>query len=417
MTLLEEAKQGHLTEEIKLISKKERITEERLRKLISKGHVVIMKRDGVEPLGIGSGLRTKINVNLGTSSSDIQLDKELEKIEIVQYYGGDTISDLSMGGNIDEIRNLIIQHSHLPITTVPIYQTIAENKDTSNISEDQIFNTIAKQIKDGVSSIVIHAGFSLEDLDEIKGKRIMGLVSKGGTLTARVMKEVHGENPFLKQFEYILEMMSEQEVVLNLGNAMRSGCIHDPIDEFHVNEIRRNAKLANLANEKGIQVIVESFGGHITLNELIPWIKKQKQMTQNRPLFVSGPLPVEIGVGHDHISAAIGGAIASGFGADYLCAITPAEHLKLPSPEDIKQGLIACKIAAHSGDSMKFGLNHLFNDDLELARHRYLKDWEKQSNYCIDRDKFIVDHPPDQKNCSMCGKHCALDFSRRVFKS
>jgi len=195
---------------------------------------------------------------------------------------------------------------------------------------------------------------------------------------------------------------------------MRSGCIHDRIDEFQLKEIFMNNKLAKKANKFGIQVILESLGGHVNVGDLMEWIKIHKNLTDNRPLFVSGPLPVDNAVGYDHIAAAIGGAFASGFGADYLCAITPAEHLCLPTIDDIKKGLIACKIASHVGDSLKFGLNHLFKDDLELAKYRFQKNWKKQFEYCIDPDKpkkrDIIEHGV----CTMCGNHCALSISKKI---
>jgi len=248
----------------------------------------------------------------------------------------------------------------------------------------------------------------------MKGKRIMKIVSKGGSLTASYMKLNDVENPFLKNFEIFLELAKKYDTVINLGNTLRSGCIHDKVDEFQLSEIKISNKLAKIANNTGIQVILESLGGHINAKDIIKWVKHHKELTNNRPLFVSGPLPIDTATGHDHIAAAIGGSFASGFGADYICAITPAEHLCLPSLEDIKQGLIACKIAAHVGDSLKFGLNFLFNDDQELAKNRFLKKWKNQFDLCIDPERFQQKHPEDEKECSMCGKYCALSISKRI---
>ena len=415
MTILEDARNGISSKEISDIATLEKIDSNSLLKTISSGQTVIMKRADSHPVGIGAPLRTKINVNLGTSSSSINIEDELEKVKIAQKFGADTISDLSMGGDIDSIRKRIIENSNLPITSVPIYQAVVEAKSLKNVSEDIIFKVIEKQIKDGISSIVIHAGFSLENLEKMKGRRIMGIVSKGGSFTASIMSENSIENPFFKNFEYILDLIKEQDIVLNLGNAMRSGCIHDLVDEFQLAEIKMNNKLAQRANDKGIQVILESLGGHINASEIITWVQKHKDLTNNRPLFMSGPIPVDFAVGYDHISAAIGGAFASGFGADYLCAITPAEHLSLPSVEDIKDGLIACRIAAHVGDSMKYGLNHLFNDDLEIAKNRFLKNWEKQFKHSINPEKPLEKHGIDEDMCSMCGKYCALSISKKLF--
>ncbi len=415
MTILEDASSSNITKEMHQIAEKERIDVKKLMKNILKGEVVIMKRDNYQPVGIGYPLRTKINVNLGTSSSAINLDEEYQKVDIAQKYGADTISDLSMGGEIDEIRKKIMEISSVPITTVPIYQVVIEAEHVSGITEDLIFKVVEKQLKDGVSSIVLHSGFTLDTLNTMKGKRIMKMVSKGGSLTASYMKSNEIENPFLQNFEKLLELIREYDVVLNLGNALRSGCIHDEVDEFQLSEIKTNNRLAKMANKFGIQVILESLGGHITAKNIIKWVKLHKKITNNRPLFVSGPLPIDTATGHDHIAAAIGGAFASGFGADYICAITPAEHLCLPTLEDIKNGLIACKIAAHVGDSMKFGLNHLFNDDLELSMNRYLKNWKEQFKYCIDPDEPKKRHLTDEEICTMCGKHCALSISKKIF--
>jgi phosphomethylpyrimidine synthase len=416
LTIYEQAIKTILTKEIIHISKTEKISQKEILKGVSKGRIVIMKREGFNPIGIGYPLKTKINVNLGTSSSKINIDEEFEKVKLAQKYGADTISDLSMGGDIDSIRREILKLTILPLTTVPIYQSVVEAGSALNVSEELIFSVLEKQLKDGISSIVIHAGFTLDDLNSMKGKRIMKRVSKGGTLTASIMKSNNSENPFLANFNHILELIKDYDVVLSLGNAMRPGCIHDKVDKFQISEIKTNNKLAKLANKHGIQVILESLGGHINANDIIKWVKRHKKITNNRPLFVSGPLPIDIGTGYDHISAALGGAFATGFGADYICAITPAEHLSLPSLEDIKNGLIASKIAAHVGDSMKYGLNHLFNDDLNLAKNRFLKNWKKQFEYILDPEEAIKKHNSNGNKdiCTMCGNHCALSLSKKI---
>ena len=417
MTIYEDSLKGRVTTEISKVSNDEKIDPNKLVKLLSKGHSIIMKREGYHPLGIGAHLKTKINVNLGTSSSIHDIQNELEKVRIAHEYGADTISDLSMGGDIDSIRKEVINNSTIPVTTVPIYQAVIEANSIFDVSNDLIFKIIEKQIHDGISSIVVHAGFNLNNLERMSGKRIMGIVSKGGSFTAALMSENSVENPFLRDFDYLLEILKEKDIVLNLGNAMRSGCIHDKIDEFQFDEILTNSRLAKRANNHGIQVILESLGGHVNASDLMDWIKIHKTITDNRPLFVSGPLPTDIAVGYDHIAASIGGAFASGFGADYLCAITPAEHLRLPTETDIKEGLIACKIAAHVGDSLKFGLNHLFADDLELAKNRFTKNWKEQCKFSLDPEKIQEKHPDHEKECSMCGKYCALSISKRIFKN
>ncbi|MHA1988824.1 MAG: phosphomethylpyrimidine synthase ThiC [Promethearchaeota archaeon] len=415
MTILEDALKKYATDNLRWIAQEEKVDLKTVFKVVSKGTAVVIQRDNNNPVGIGYPFRTKINVNLGTSTSLSNFDEEIEKVKIAEKFGADTISDLSMGGNINEIRKKILDNSSIPITTVPIYQVLIEANSVKNITEEKILKTIETQLKDGISSVVLHCGLSLEELFKMKGRRIMGMVSKGGSYTAAYMVKNSKENPFIQNFDVILELLKEYDVVLNLGNAMRSGCIHDVVDEFQLSEIKANSKLAKRANKKGVQVIIESLGGHVLAKDLIKYTKLYKKIAKNRPLFVAGPLPTDFAPGYDHIVAAIGATFATGFGADYLCAITPAEHLSLPTVEDIKQGLIASRIAAHIGDSFKFGLNHLFNNDLNLSTYRYQKNWQKQFEISVDPTEPQKKHPINEDVCSMCGKHCALSISQQLF--
>ncbi|MFX1374190.1 MAG: phosphomethylpyrimidine synthase ThiC [Promethearchaeota archaeon] len=415
MTILEDALNKIATDSLNRVAQEEDVDIKTIFKSISKGTAVVIQRKNKKPVGVGFPFRTKINVNIGTSTSLVNVDEEIEKVKIAEQFGADTISDLSMGGDINIIRKKIMENSTVPITTVPIYQTLVEAHSVKNISEEIIIKTIEHQLREGVSSVVIHCGFTLEDLMKMKGKRIMGMVSKGGSYTAAYMIKNSTENPFLKNFDTLLELFHEYDVVLNLGNTMRSGCIHDVIDEFQLSEIKLNSKLAKQTNKKGVQVIIESLGGHVLAKDLIKYTKLYKKIIKNRPLFVAGPLPTDIAPGYDHIVAAIGGVFAAGFGADYLCAITPAEHLSLPNVEDIKKGLIACRIAAHIADSFKFGLNYLFKNDLNLSHYRYQKNWEKQFEFSIDPTEPQKRHPINEEVCSMCGKHCALSISKQLF--
>ncbi|MFX0024233.1 MAG: phosphomethylpyrimidine synthase ThiC [Candidatus Hermodarchaeota archaeon] len=417
MTIFEDAVKKQVTDDFRQVANDEKVDTNMILKAVSKGQAVIVKRIKSKPIGIGFPFRTKINVNIGTSASLANIESELEKVEIAEKFGADTISDLSMGGDIDSIRAQILKQSSVPITTVPIYQTITEANSIDNISEELIFKVIEKQLKDGISSLVIHSGFTLIELKGMKGKRIMGMVSKGGSYTASYMVKNSVENPFLENFDYLLDILNQYDAVLNLGNAMRSGCIHDKIDEFQLAEIKRSSILAKKANKKGVQVIIESLGGHTLAKDLIKYLKLCRKITNRRPLFVSGPIPTDYAPGYDHIAAAIGGAFASGFGADYLCAITPAEHLCLPSVDDVKKGLIACRIAAHVGDSFKFGLNHLFNDDFNLSNYRFQKNWKKQFECSIDPTEPQKKHPISEEICSMCGKYCALSISKKLFNN
>ncbi|MBU2617744.1 MAG: phosphomethylpyrimidine synthase ThiC [Euryarchaeota archaeon] len=405
MTQIEDAKSGKITREMACVALDERIEQEILRKRIASGEIVIVTRRKCKPLGIGKGLRTKVNVNLGTSSVVVDPDAEIRKAMIAVEHGADTISDLSMGGDIDEIRRAISHAVSIPLTTVPIYQTTAEKGSFHKIDQDDLIRIIQKQVQEGVSSVVIHAGFTLDTLTSLKkASRTMGMVSKGGSFTAAWMIEHKKENPFLERYDEILEMLRRRDVVLSLGNAMRSGCVHDLSDKPQLSEIQRNAELARRANDVGVQTIIEGMGGHVPVKEIVAYVKYHKKIAGNRPLFVSGPLPTDIAVGYDHIAACVGASIASGAGADYLCAITPSEHLALPNIDHIREGTIAFRIAAHIGDSMKYGLS---DRDLNLARMRRHRDWEGQFKFALEGEKARQIHSSGD-TCTMCGDFCAL---------
>lgn len=403
-TQFENALSGIVTNEMERVAEKENFDVEKLLDGVSNGRIIIMVREGHEPLGIGEGLSTKINVNLGTSTDDGSLSSELEKVRAAEEFGGDTISDLSMGGDVDHIRGKILEASTLPVTTVPIYQSIIEAGGFRHLNAKKILEVTKKQSGQGISSMVLHAGFDLDALEELRdSRRVVGMVSKGGSITATYMLKNNAENPFLENFDDFLEILHKKDIVLSLGNAMRSGCIHDSMDLAQKNEIKLNEKLARRANQHGVQVIVEGIGGHVNPGNLAEYIKYQKSIS-SRPLFIAGPLPTDIAVGHDHIAGSIGAAMASGAGADYLCVITPAEHLNLPSLEDVRNGIIAYKIAAHIGDTMKYGLS---DRDLLLSRQRKKRNWAGQFEFAIDPEGARSKHPEGEGTCTMCGKYCA----------
>ena len=405
---------------VREVARKEGISEQQLVKAIKHGRAVILRRSVANEytiLGIGNRLTTKVNANLGTSSEKCDIAEELEKARIAVKYGADTISDCSMQGDLDQIRQELLKYIPVPLTSIPIYQVVAKIRSFPDIQDEHLLRTIENHVKDGVASVVIHAGFTVEDLDFFREKpRLMGVVSKGGSMTSAIALSQHRENPFLTLFDNILDLLHDSGVVLNLGNAMRSGCVHDVQDLPQSREVYLNAKLAKRANKRGVQVIIEGLGGHVNARNLPHWVRKHKRATKGRPLFVAGPLPTEIGLGHDHISAAIGGALAAGAGADYLCAITPAEHLALPSKDQIREGVIAAKIAAHVGDSMKFGLGSHFQEDYQLSLCRYQKDWQGQIDHALDPEGATQIHPPGQKICTMCGAHCAIELMKKILK-
>jgi phosphomethylpyrimidine synthase len=413
--LLEAAIAGRDVPIINAAARIEEIRPNFLLKQIALGRAVVMQREGKPPVGIGEGLMTKINANIGTSTEVLDPIVEVEKAKIAEKYGADTITDLSMGGPIDEIRRWISEETTAPMTTVPIYQTVVERGSFEAVKEHDLIRSIRKHVGEGISSIVIHAGFTLEMLEKLKSaKRIMGMVSKGGSFTSAWMLLNHEENPFLSQFDEICGILAERNVVLSLGNTMRSGCIHDLMDIPQDMEIEMNAQLAKRANKMGVQVIIEGMGGHTSPDKIPDYVAYYKRKIDYRPLFVAGPLPMDISPGYDHISGCVGGALAAGAGADYLCYITPSEHLALPNVSQVREGVVAFKIAAHIGDILKYGPRH---EDKMLANFRRAKDWERQFKVAIDGDRAREIHHQDKTTtCSMCGKFCAIDIMERYLK-
>ncbi|MEM2873468.1 MAG: phosphomethylpyrimidine synthase ThiC [Nitrososphaerales archaeon] len=405
-TELEAAFASTITQGMEVVAKSEKLEAKFIRESVEKGEIVIMTRKGYGSLGIGKGLSTKINANIGTSPIAVDPIEEVEKAKVAEKFGAHTISDLSMGGDIDAIRKSIFAATSLPITTVPIYQAVAEHQSLHKVSYRNLINMIDKHTEEGVSSIVIHAGFTLKMLEKLKNqRRIMGMVSKGGSLTAAWMIEHQAENPFLERFGEILKILRRRDVILSLGNSMRSGCIHDLKDEPQILEIKMNSELAKKANEQGVQVIIEGMGGHVNAGEIWKYVKYHKKIIGNRPLFVAGPLPIDVAVGYDHIAACVGASIAAGAGADYLCYITPSEHLSLPNIDDVKHGVIAFRIAAHIGDSIKYGISER---DLELAKRRRNLDWAGQFHYALYPEKMMSLNLQKNEACTMCGTYCAI---------
>jgi phosphomethylpyrimidine synthase len=404
-TLVDQAKNGTVTPQMKRVAGAEGMEPELLCCQIAEGSAVIMQRRN-RLTGIGRGLSTKINVNLGTSTGKINGKEEVRKACIAEEFGADTISDLSMGGDINAIREEIFSCTTLPVTTGPVYQAVAENGLRKMTAED-ILSTFEMQAAKGISSVVVHcitrkmlAGFKRQ-------KRIVGMVSKGGSIMSAYMLINQCENPFIEQFDRVLSTCRHHDIVLSLGNTARSGCIHDRRDPFQVAEIQQNIALAHRALDAGVQVIIEGAGGHIRSDRIPAYIRYYKKRSLF-PLFVAGPLPTDVGIGYDHIAGACGGSVASAAGADYLCYITPAEHLGLPSPEAVKEGLIAFRIAAHIGDMVKYGRDA---QDRKVALLRADLNREGQIRCAMDpqRARELSD---GDKECSMCGEFCAIKIMR-----
>ena len=406
-TQVEQAKRGTITPQMQDIARSEGIDPGTLCENIAAGSAVIMRRE-IGCTGIGKGLLTKVNVNLGTSSTRICVDEEIQKARIAEKFGADTISDLSMGGDINAIRKEIFSNTTLPLTTVPIYQAVVEHGLKIMAAED-ILDTFRMQAEQGISSMVIHCVNS-EMLREFhRKKRLLGIVSKGGSITSAFMLLNRCENPFIEHFDDVLSICHRHDIVLSLGNTARSGCILDRRDRMQLAEIRQNVQIAHRAHDAGVQVIIEGAGGHIRCDRIAPMIKYYKKQS-SFPLFVAGPLPTDVAVGYDHIAGAAGASIASAAGADYLCYITPAEHLGLPRPDAVKEGLIAFRIAAHIGDTVKYDK---VVEDTKIARLRAALDRDGQIRCSMDPDRARELSDGDTE-CTMCGEFCAIKIMREL---
>ena len=425
MSIIEEARKGIITEEMKKVAEIEKVSVEKIRRRIANGNVIVIrnvKRPSKKLVAVGKGLTTKVNINIGTSSEVIDLQAELEKVKIANKWG-DTLMDLSTGGDLDEIRREIIRHSDLPVGTVPVYQVFIESfKKKSGgayFTEDELLNTIEKHLKDGVAFMTIHAGLTKElAVKALKSKRIIPIVSRGGDMIAGWMLHNNSENPYRKHWDYILEMFKEYDAVISLGDALRPGAIGDAHDEFQISELIESARLVKSALEKGVQVMVEG-PGHVPLNEIAWDVKLMKKLTGGVPYYVLGPLPIDVGAPYDHIASAIGAAIAASSGADLLCYLTPAEHLSLPNVKQVEEGAIAYRIAAHAADVVKLGKKARKWDDL-VSYYRGKLDWDNMISNLIDPENaykvYTQFGKPKVRACTMCGGYCPMMWAMEQAK-
>ncbi len=402
---------------LKDLAIEEKIDIEFLKRGVLSGRIVIpinVKRDYVKPVAIGEGLRTKVNVNIGTSGSVTDIDMEIKKARVAVVYGSDTIMDLSTGGNIDEIRRILIEASKpLPFGTVPIYQAWIEGVRKyggMGIPSDWFISIVERHLRDGVDFMTIHAGISRELARKaIKSTRIMPIVSRGGSMVTVWMLENNEENPYLQHWDYLIELFKEYNSIISLGDALRPGTVADAHDFLQIEELVNNARLARDAVSKGVQVMIEG-PGHMTMDKIVADVKLMKSLSGGIPYYVLGPLVTDIAVGYDHIAAAIGAAIAAAAGADIICYLTPSEHLSLPNIEQVKEGLIAAKIAAHAGDLIKLGERAIKKDiDMSIARARL--NWNTQIDLSFDRERVrnIKNQFGDAiRGCTMCGQYCVF---------
>jgi len=426
VTQMKAAREGRETEEMRAVAADEGETPQNIRRRVAEGTIIIarnIQREGVRPVGIGKGLRIKVNANIGTSPDICDLNLEIEKAKIAIKYGADTVMDLSTGGDLDEIRRAIIKAVNSPIGTVPIYQAAIEaaRKKGSiiHMTEDDIFNVIEKHAKDGVDFMTVHCGVTKEAVEKIaKQPRLMGIVSRGGTFLAAWMLNNGEENPLYKNYDYLLEIAAKYDFTLSLGDGLRPGCIFDSTDYYQIQELLTIGRLVERARVAGVQAMVEG-PGHLPLNHVETNVRLAKSICKEAPFYVLGPIVTEIAPGYDHIVSAIGGALAGLAGADFLCYVTPSEHLGLPSLEDVKEGVIAARIAAHAADIVRLGDKALLKD-LEMARARANLDWKRQIENAIDPEKAIKIRGraklKSPEACSMCSEYCAIKVLREALK-
>lgn len=428
-TLIERSRSGEIAEEIKLVAEKEQVEPEFIRRGVAKGRIVIPRsnRRNFEPIGIGKGLFVKVNANIGSSKKVFDIETELEKARIAVKFGADTVMDLSTGiteKDVQTIRNKILKEIEVPIGTVPVYQTALhslENKGAIiHMDEDDMFNVVEEQAKEGVDFFTIHVGVTKQLVEYLKDHpRMMGIVSRGGTFMAAWILEHEKENPFNKNYDYLLELAKEYDFTLSLGDGMRPGCIFDSTDYPQVQELLEISKLVKRAWKENIQVMVEG-PGHIPANEIERNIKLQKSICDEAPFYVLGPLVTDIAPGYDDIVGAIGGVIAGLAGADYLCYVTPSEHLGLPDKEEVKHGVICSKIAAHAVNIARYG-KRASNWDYQMDMARKDLDWKGMLKHAIDPDTAEKIHYRDGKSdeddvCSMCGDFCAIKLLKEALE-
>lgn len=399
------------------VAKVEGISRQKLASSVKAGKAVILKnaKKDIAPVGIGYGLSTKININLGTSPAKTDIGEELEKVRVSVKYGADTVMDLSTGSDIDKTRRAILKECPVPVGTVPVYQSFKlEEHPKTDI--DTMLRVIEKHCDDGVDFVTLHCGLTKAALPLIK-KRMMGVVSRGGALLAQWMDENKKENPLYEHFDDVLEILKENDVVISLGDGLRPGCLKDATDAAQLHELNVLGKLTKRARSAGVQVIIEG-PGHVPLDQIEFNVKEQKRICGGAPFYVLGPLVTDIAPGYDHITAAIGGTLAAYYGVDYLCAVSPKEHLGLPNVEDIRIATVTSKIAAHAADIAK-GLPGARKWDDEMSRARADLDWEKMYKLAVDPEtarRYREEECPHVNSdvCSMCGEFCSVKISRKL---
>jgi phosphomethylpyrimidine synthase len=427
MTLLHRTRKGEIPEEIARAASEETIPPEKLRNLVSSGRAVVPKnrrRAGVRSVAIGEGLRVKVNANVGSSRDRADAGIEIEKMRVAVAAGADAVMDLSTGGPIDEIRRAILSECPVPVGTVPVYQAAADavtrGKSWVELTEEDFFAGILKQAEDGVDFMTVHCGVTRASLERlIREGRRLDIVSRGGSLLAEWMAYNGRENPFFERYDRLIEICREYDITLSLGDGLRPGCLADATDRAQVHELMTLGELTGRAWEKDVQVMIEG-PGHVPLHQIAANVQIQKRLCHGAPFYVLGPLVTDIAPGYDHITSAIGGAIAAWSGADFLCYVTPSEHLRLPSAEDVKAGVIASRIAAHAADIAR-GIPGAMDRDNKMADARKKLDWKAQIELSLDpelaRSLRGGSLPTvDEAVCTMCADLCAIKTSQKAIR-
>ncbi len=425
MTRIELARKGIITEEVKKAAVSEGIAPEILAADIAEGVSVIARNinHDIAPVAIGRGLKTKINANIGTSKDMMSIDDELQKLDVLIQYGADAVMDLSTGGPIKDIRKLLLRKSSIPVGTVPIYEAVVNAVETkgsiARMSVDNLFTAIEEHAEQGVDFVTVHCGLTRKTIEALRNEgRILDIVSRGGAFLLEWMIYNDRENPLYEDYDRLLEIARKYDLTLSLGDAARPGCLADATDATQLDELLTLGQLRDRAVQAGVQVIIEG-PGHVPLNQVELNVKIQKEICKGAPFYVLGPIVTDIAMGYDHIAAAIGGAVAGAAGADFLCYVTPAEHTRLPNLEDVKEGVIASKIAAHAADIAK-GVKGAMSLDIEMAKRRKALDWNGQIGLSFNPEKirqWRAEVPPHETEvCSMCGEFCAIKTVEKALK-
>jgi len=426
MTRIEATRRGLLTDEVREAAAREGIGAEALAGDIAGGRSVILRNSvrTIRPVAVGRGLATKINANIGTSRDRVSLDEEKEKLRVVVAHGGDAVMELSTGGPIREFREYLMGECPLPVGTVPVYEAVIRSVEARGsiaaMTAEDLFSVIREHGEQGVDFITVHSGLTMHAVERLKRQgRTLDIVSRGGSFLLEWMVYNERENPLYEHFDRLLDIAKTHDMTLSLGDGLRPGCLADATDRAQLEELLTLGELRDRALEQGVQVIIEG-PGHVPLHQVALNMQIQKEICKGAPFYVLGPLVTDIAMGYDHIAGAIGGAVAGAAGADFLCYVTPAEHIRLPNVEDVRDGVIASKIAAHAADIAK-GIPSAMDRDNRMARCRKALDWEGQAALSFNPERvrrWRAEVPPsDSEVCSMCGEFCAIRTVERALRS